>query len=94
MPSRTKTRKPKSELEVIPGVGPSIAGDLRGIGISRVAQLKGKSPQALFDQLCQTTGVVHDRCVLNVFRWAVYYASTPRHDPERLKWWNWKDASR
>ena len=94
MPSPTKTRKPKSELQAIPGVGASIAGDLQGMGISRVAQLKRKSPQALFDQLCQTTGVVHDRCVLYVFWCAVYYASTPRHDPERLKWWNWKDASR
>lgn len=79
---------------MIPGVGLSIAGDLQGIGISRVAQLKGKSPQALYDKLCQTTGVVHDRCVLYVFRCAVYYASNPRHDPEKLKWWNWKDAPR
>lgn len=94
MPRQTKTQKPQSELQMIPGVGPSIAGDLQGIGISRVAQQKGKSPQALYDQLCQTTAVVHDRCVLYVFRCAVYFASIPRHDPEKLKWWNWKDAPR
>ncbi|MFM7459212.1 MAG: helix-hairpin-helix domain-containing protein, partial [Burkholderiales bacterium] len=64
MPRQTKTKKLQSELQMIPGVGLSIAGDLQGIGISRVAQLKGKSPQALYDKLCQTTGVVHDRCVL------------------------------
>lgn len=28
-----------------------------------------------------------DRCMLYVFRCAVYY----EHDPELLKWWNWKD---
>jgi hypothetical protein len=91
--SAVKTlKRAKSELQIIPGVGPSIAADLNGIGISKVAQLKGKSPQALYDKLCRTTGIVHDRCVLYVFRCAVYYASTSRHDPEKLKWWNWKDA--
>jgi hypothetical protein len=94
MPRQTKTQKPHSELQIIPGVGPSIAGDLQGIGISRVAQLKGRSPQALYANVCQTTGVLHDRCLLYVFRCAVYYASNPRHDPEKLKWWNWKDAAR
>jgi hypothetical protein len=34
-----------------------------------------------------------DRCMLNVFRCAVYYASNDIHDPELLKWWNWKDKS-
>jgi hypothetical protein len=32
-----------------------------------------------------------DRCVLYVFRCAVYYANNKTHDPELLKWWNWKD---
>lgn len=32
-----------------------------------------------------------DRCMLYVFRCAVYYASSEQHDPELLKWWNWKD---
>ncbi|NMB56563.1 pathogenicity locus, partial [Candidatus Beckwithbacteria bacterium] len=31
-----------------------------------------------------------DRCLLYVFRCAVYYAKGGR-DPEKLKWWNWKD---
>jgi hypothetical protein len=34
-----------------------------------------------------------DRCVLYVFRCAVYFASEAEHDPELLKWWNWKDAA-
>jgi Pathogenicity locus len=32
-----------------------------------------------------------DRCVLYVFRAAVYFASNKKHDEEKLKWWNWKD---
>jgi Pathogenicity locus len=29
--------------------------------------------------------------MLYIFRSAVYYASNDSHDPELLKWWNWKD---
>lgn len=89
-----KIKSTKSELQQIPGVGPSIAGDLQGIGITRIQDLKGKSPQALYDQLCAVTGLKHDRCILYVFRCAVYYASHAKHDPEKLKWWNWQDAPR
>ena len=89
----SKTKRAKSELQQIPGVGPSIAADLNGIGITRIEELKGQSPQKLYDQLCAATGKKHDRCVLYVFRCAVYYASHSRHDPEKLKWWNWKDGA-
>ncbi|MBL8518951.1 MAG: TfoX/Sxy family DNA transformation protein [Betaproteobacteria bacterium] len=81
----------KSPLEVIPGIGPSIAADLNRIGIHEVAELKGESPQRLYDDLCAHDDVKHDRCVLYAFRCAVYYASRRKHDPEKLKWWNWAD---
>lgn len=81
----------KSELEEIPGVGPAIARDLIGMGITRIAQLKGRSPAGLYKKLCDTTGMRHDPCVLYTFRCAIYYASHDRHDAEKLKWWNWKD---
>lgn len=85
--------KPKvDELREIPGVGASLAQDLRSLGIRKVADLKGRDPQALYDRLEKLTGSHQDRCVLYVFRCAVYYASRKRHDPEKLKWWNWKDA--
>jgi len=32
-----------------------------------------------------------DRCVLYIFREAVYFAGNPQPEPELLKWWNWKD---
>jgi hypothetical protein len=38
-------------------------------------------------------GVLIDRCQLYVYRCAVYYAGTPGPDPEKLKWWNWKDKN-
>ena len=83
----------KSALEEIPGVGPSIADDLIGMGITRVAQLKGRSPEALYKKLCELTGERQDPCVLYTFRCAVYYASNATHDPEKLKWWNWKNPA-
>jgi Pathogenicity locus len=88
---RVSKPQAKSPLEVIPGVGPSIARDLESLGIRRVAQLKGADPQKLYDRLCVKTGAKQDRCVLYTFRCAVYYASHPRHEPGKLKWWNWKD---
>lgn len=80
------------DLRRIPGVGPSIARDLLGIGIRSVAALRGRDPEALYRKLSAKAGGRVDRCVLYVFRCAVYYASRERHDPEKLKWWNWKDA--
>lgn len=81
------------KLTVIPGVGKSIANDLLNIGIKNVDDLIGKDPEKLFDASNKHAGVVQDRCLLYVFRGAVYFAETPEphRDPEKLKWWNWKD---
>lgn len=78
-------------LEEIPGVGPSIAQDLRHLGFEEPSDLEGADPEAMYDDLCGLRGEYLDRCVLYVFRCAVYYASKSEHDPELLKWWNWKD---
>lgn len=80
-------------LRKIPGVGPSIANDLIRIGIQSVEELKGKDPYRLYDLSNAKAGCIQDRCLLYVFREAVYYADTPKeeHDSWKLKWWNWKD---
>lgn len=82
---------PKDELQIIPGVGPSIAIDLRELGIRRVADLVGKDPEQMYQEMIVRRGMHQDRCLLYVFRCAVYFASTRRPRPEKLKWWNWKD---
>jgi hypothetical protein len=81
------------ELQEIPGVGKSISGDLWDLGIRRIQDLKGKSPEKLYEKRCDQVGKRIDPCLLYVFRGAVYYASHTRHDPELLKWWNWKDRT-
>lgn len=82
----------KDELQRIPGVGPSIAEDLRGIGITRIADLKGEDPERLYSRSNAKRGIVQDRCLLYVFRCAVYFATTPRPNPKKLDWWAWKDS--
>lgn len=81
----------KNSLLRIPGVGKSIAADLNGIGIHLVEELKNKDPEVLYTKICEKQGAVIDRCLLYVMRCAVYFASNTQHDPERLKWWKWKD---
>ncbi|MEA1959040.1 MAG: helix-hairpin-helix domain-containing protein [Chloroflexota bacterium] len=82
------------ELRRIPGVGKSIAADLYSLGIHSPSDLRGRDPEELYLKLCSKRGIHIDRCVLYVFRYAVYYASHGRHNPELLRWWNWKDNNR
>jgi hypothetical protein len=79
------------DLQTIPGVGPSISQDLRELGYGSVASLVDQDPEVMYSRLCDMHGY-QDRCVLYVFRCAVYFASNESHDRELLKWWNWKDA--
>ena len=81
----------RKELRVIPGVGERIADILWNLGIRSVASLRDENPEALYERLCLLSGEKVDRCMLYVFRCAVYFASREECDPERLKWWNWKD---
>ena len=83
----------KDPLRVIPGVGPSIAQDLRELGIRGVADLRGRDPEELYARRCVQQGVQIDRCLLYVFRAAVYFAETDHPDPDLRDWWKWKDAA-
>jgi hypothetical protein len=88
---KTKRRAAADELQTIPGVGPSIARDLRQLGVCHVAELRGRDPEQLYRRLGELRGMRQDPCLLYVFRCAVYFASTKRPDPRRLRWWWWKE---
>ena len=83
-------RQSDDDLRRAPGIGPSLARDLRELGVLGLADLKGRDPERLYERLNQVRGVRQDPCVLYAFRCAVYFARTPRPRPELLKWWNWK----
>lgn len=79
------TRETVARLEDLLNVGPSIAGDLRGIGVSHPSDLAGRNPYALFDALCAATGIRHDPCVLDVFLSAVRFMEGAPARP----WWHY-----
>ena len=84
-------QKPSNQLEQIPGVGEKIAEYMQNVGVNSVDDLKGKKPEQLYQRLCDFQASTVDRCMLYVFRCAIYYSENTNHDPELLKWWNWKD---
>ena len=81
------------ELKTIPGVGEAIARDFLKLGIRKIADLKGKNPEKLYQKLCVLEQRHIDRCMLYVMRSAVYFASHKKHNPKLLLWWNWKDRN-
>jgi hypothetical protein len=81
----------EDDLQTIPGVGPSISQDLRELGYGSVVELQGQDPQEMYERTCLRQGRHVDRCVLYVFRCAVYFAETEEPEPDLLKWWSWKD---
>jgi len=70
-------------LEQIPNVGPSIAANLRLIGIQQPADLQGQDPYLLYDRLCAATGQRQDPCVYDVFIAAVRSVEGAPKTP----WW-------
>lgn len=81
------------DLKKIPGVGANMEKHLNNIGIYCIDDLKGKDPEELYHLDCLKKGFCDDRCVLYVFRCAVYFAEQKEHDPKKLKWWYWKDKA-
>jgi hypothetical protein len=89
-----KKNMESDSLLTIPGVGKSIAQDLRILGIHHVNDLIGQNPETLYNDLCSEYKKRIDPCVLYTFRCAVYYAENEKHDPALLKWWNWKNKTK
>ncbi len=84
------TRPPSSRadiarLEDIPNVGPAVAAYLRRSGIDTPADLPGRDPFAMYDELCRITGQRHDPCVLDTFMAAVQYMEGAPKEP----WWKY-----
>lgn len=79
------------EFQTIPSVGNAVAEDLWLMGFRSKEQLKDKDPDILYTQLNRIVGYRTDPCMLYTFRCIVYFVSNTKHDPEKLKWWHWKD---
>src|SRR5438046_10545050 len=80
---RDESRSEFTELEQLPDVGPAVAAYLRQAGVARPEDLRGRDPYAVFDQLCRSTGMRLDPCLLDTFIAAVRFM-----DGEEAKaWW-------
>ena len=82
------SRSEFTKLEQLPNVGPAVAADLRQLGITTPAQLPGRDPYALYDDLCRITGQRHDPCLLDTFIAAVRYLEGAPKRP----WWKYTPA--
>ena len=72
-------------LEQIPNIGPSLAADLRSIGIERPSQLAGQDAYALYRALCERSGQRQDPCVLDTFLAATDFMRGAAPAP----WWRY-----
>jgi hypothetical protein len=70
-------------LEQLPNIGPSIAADLRSIGIHAPAQLAQAEPLALYRALEAASGKRQDPCVLDTFMAACDFMRGASAQP----WW-------
>ena len=80
---KSVSRAEITDLQQIPNIGPSIAANLRLIGVSSPHDLLGKDPYKLYDALCQTTQVRQDPCVIDVFMAIIHQARGGKPMP----WW-------
>jgi hypothetical protein len=72
-------------LEQLPNIGPSLAADLRDIGIHHPRDLCGQDAYALYRRLCERTGCRQDPCVLDTFMAATDFMAGAAAAP----WWHY-----
>ncbi|MCC6928728.1 MAG: helix-hairpin-helix domain-containing protein [Gemmatimonadaceae bacterium] len=63
-PSKVNRRSLRTFTD-LPNVGKSFAEDLRLLGFTSPAELRGKDPVQLYDRLCELTHSRQDPCVLD-----------------------------
>jgi len=72
-------------LEQLPNIGPSLAANLRLIGIREPRELRGKDAFVLYQKLCAATGQRQDPCVLDTFMAATDFMGGAPAAP----WWKY-----
>ena len=82
-----KARTPQEclRLEQLPNIGPSLAADLRLLGIEHPSELARCDAYTLYQTLCQRTGKRQDPCVLDTFMAATEFMRGAPPAP----WWNY-----
>jgi hypothetical protein len=82
-PLKARTAAECETLEQLPNIGPSIAADLRSLGVLHPQDLAGRDAFALYQALCARSGRRQDPCVLDTFMAAVAFMRGGEPHP----WW-------
>jgi hypothetical protein len=64
---RMRGRRDPEWLTALEEMQMKVAADLRLLGVAKPADLVGRDPYAMYDELCQVTGRRHDPCLLDTF---------------------------
>ena len=80
---RSRTRR----LVDLPNIGPASAADLRLLGIREPADLVGRDPWVMYEQLCEMTACRQDPCMLDVFISVTRFMSGQEPRP----WWDFTE---
>ena len=72
-------------LEQLPNIGPSLAADLRALGLEHPRELAHRDPFVLYQALCARSGRRQDPCVLDTFMAITDFMRGAPAAP----WWNY-----
>ena len=76
-------------LSDLVSIGPAALADFKLLGINNVKELRNKNARALYDEICDRSGVRHDPCVEDVFRCAIEQAKNPKLGKQKANWFYW-----
>ncbi len=84
-PMKARSAAECERLEQLPNIGPSLAADLRRIGVQEPHELADKDAFQLYQALCSASGQRQDPCVLDTFLAATDFmrGAAPR------AWWTY-----
>ena len=82
-PMKARSAAECENLEQLPNIGPSLAADLRLLGVQHPQQLVEKDAFELYRSLCRHTGKRQDPCVLDTFLAATDFMRGAEPRP----WW-------
>jgi hypothetical protein len=86
---RSAMRKEERKLIDLVSIGPAMLEDFEFLGVTSVSQLRRRSPERLYRELCRLRGQRIDPCCLDVFVAAVAQAKDPDLPIEQRQWWYW-----
>ena len=84
-PTKARSADDCIHLEQLPNIGPSLAADLRLLGVQHPRELATRDAFVLYQSLCAITGRRQDPCVLDTFMAATDFMRGAPAAP----WWTY-----